>query len=449
MVFGKDRNAQTTKVAKRSQASEGHDSTTGAELASKREEAGNAGDLKACMKLVKRAMKGDDAAKEAVISLYYKDVLYFAVKKVGPQDCEDVAQQVAAKVIDGLEGLRDPAKVKSWIFSIAYNSCMDILRDRQRATAVMATEEEYDQESLLDAPDRYLDFLPEEALMEAEQRRLAVSIFDGLPDRYADCLRLRYKDELSYKEIAMVMDVDLKKVKNDMYLGMALFKKRYEQETKKCYQYTKATAGSVPVLSQILALDFAETLQAGVAGYSLFDVGEWATGADQASALLPGTGVQGGHVGQILAGSAASLALCGGLVAYIIGCQTPDESSSQGDAVVQAAPPPKEAGPPSPEVIDTVGEMIGEEEAARLASFEDSGVQEDAWLSFLARIGAKPERFAHEADCTYTMYVLRNGDMRLVLVDRVYPGRPVREVVSIFGPDGELPRMMKVILMFP
>ncbi len=63
--------------------------------------------------LVVKAVCGDNEAVSELIKIYYKDILRFAVRKLGKQDGEEVAQLAVINIIKELANLKDPSKVKS------------------------------------------------------------------------------------------------------------------------------------------------------------------------------------------------------------------------------------------------------------------------------------------------------------------------------------------------
>ena len=77
---------------------------------------------------------------ESFIEVYelYVDVIYRFVQRLlgNPTDAEDMTAETFLRAYQGWSELLDPAAVRSWLFRIAYNGCMDLLRQRQQHPAI-------------------------------------------------------------------------------------------------------------------------------------------------------------------------------------------------------------------------------------------------------------------------------------------------------------------------
>jgi RNA polymerase sigma-70 factor (ECF subfamily) len=77
-----------------------------------------------------RARAGDEAALTALVDRYQRRVYALIARMlVGrPQQVEDLAQEVFVKVLVGLPRFdpRGPAKLSSWILTVATRACLDV-----------------------------------------------------------------------------------------------------------------------------------------------------------------------------------------------------------------------------------------------------------------------------------------------------------------------------------
>jgi RNA polymerase sigma-70 factor (ECF subfamily) len=138
------------------------------------------------------------------------------------QDAEDVLQETLVAAWRGLEGYEGRASVRTWLYRIATNRCLNALRDGERrprqAGAVMAAAPEptrtVDPVWLQPFPDAMLDGMPDEAPgPEARyERREAISLafvtaMQSLPPRQRAVLVLR--DVLGYRaaEVGELLDL--------------------------------------------------------------------------------------------------------------------------------------------------------------------------------------------------------------------------------------------------
>jgi RNA polymerase sigma factor (sigma-70 family) len=164
--------------------------------------------------LIEQAFLGDSTAFELVVGRYHAALYNFIGRCLGDyEQAKDVLQFVfiqlyvsIPKLHNNLYSLRSKLPLKSWLFQVAWNRCMDELRKKR---PVLFSELELVEEedlSVLDAiPDPYP--LPEEV---AEQDDLRGSLFfaiQSLPPKFRSVVLLRYREELSFSEIGLRLNM--------------------------------------------------------------------------------------------------------------------------------------------------------------------------------------------------------------------------------------------------
>lgn len=160
--------------------------------------------------LARAAAGGDEAAFGELVRLFEKKVYNLALRMCGsPEDAADAAQEAFLAAWKGLPNFRGEAGFSTWLYRLTSNAAIDHLRrtKRQRGEASL------DDEALrLDAVD---DTPSPQALAEGEELRAAVlSGLSQLSDDHRQALTLRELQELSYEEIAAVLEIDLGTVKS-------------------------------------------------------------------------------------------------------------------------------------------------------------------------------------------------------------------------------------------
>ena len=128
-------------------------------------------------------------------------------------DGEDVVQDTFARAVVALDELTEVPPLRPWLFRIAHNRAMDVLRSRaiRAAEPIEATQEVVDP----DSPD------PAEVLMQREAVETAVSRFTELPTMQPSVVILKDVLDQSLEEIASLLDLTVNAVKAHLARGRA------------------------------------------------------------------------------------------------------------------------------------------------------------------------------------------------------------------------------------
>jgi RNA polymerase sigma-70 factor, ECF subfamily len=138
------------------------------------------------------------------------------------EDAEEVAQDTLLKVFENFDQLREPERVRAWVFRIAKNACL-----LKRRKSVFAPKQELSLDEFLPAVDhegeqvklQIADWsnLPEDQVLRSELREVVRQAIAELPDIYRSVLLLRDIEELSTDETAQVLDVREDAVKTRLH----------------------------------------------------------------------------------------------------------------------------------------------------------------------------------------------------------------------------------------
>jgi RNA polymerase sigma-70 factor (ECF subfamily) len=133
---------------------------------------------------------------------HYIDGLYgYAMALTRNQaEAEDLVQETYVRAIQGAESLRAGSNVKNWLFTILRNIRLNQLRHQRTAKLVAMDGEENAMDIAETAKDPYAFFVSK---MEHEQVREAIQ---QLPVDFREVILLREFEELSYQEIATILD---------------------------------------------------------------------------------------------------------------------------------------------------------------------------------------------------------------------------------------------------
>ena len=127
---------------------------------------------------------------DALVAEHYQTLYRYAYRLAGSAaDAEDLTQQVFMVAQQKLDQVRQPDKVRSWLFSVLRNS---YLKNRHRPAAIPVANLEFDVDSIAQ---------PMPAADDFDRQRLQQAI-DDLPDALKLVLMMYYFEECSYKEIS-------------------------------------------------------------------------------------------------------------------------------------------------------------------------------------------------------------------------------------------------------
>ena len=158
--------------------------------------------------LAQQALTGNQAAFETLVGRYSTGLFNFICHFLGDYHLAcDVLQQVFLQLYISLPKLRTGEPLKSWLFQVARNRCLDELR-RKRPTYFSELETAYDDEespSLVDIPDS--SPLPEEVALRHDSQRQLRGAIQLLPPRFRSVVLLRYAAQLSFSEIGRILNM--------------------------------------------------------------------------------------------------------------------------------------------------------------------------------------------------------------------------------------------------
>ena len=148
-----------------------------------------------------------------LVDTYYKPLYRFAFSLArNAEDAADLTQQTFYIWAEKGDSLRDPAKVKSWLFTTLYR---EFLRLRRRGGVSQTLEPEIIERA---APPVSSDVV---TALDASE---AVACLQEVDDIYRAPLTLFYLEDLSYKEIAEALELPLGTVMSRLSRGKTQLK---------------------------------------------------------------------------------------------------------------------------------------------------------------------------------------------------------------------------------
>jgi RNA polymerase sigma factor (sigma-70 family) len=151
-------------------------------------------------RLVEQVRRGNEAAFEVVFDRHHRGILSFCRHMLAsPDEAEDAVQQTFISAFDSLQGSERDVKLKAWLYTIARNRCLSILRARREQPAE-------------------LDDVPTVGLAEEVQQRSDLrELLDdlrGLPVDQRAALVLSEIGDLSHADVGAIVGCEAAKVKS-------------------------------------------------------------------------------------------------------------------------------------------------------------------------------------------------------------------------------------------
>ncbi len=173
--------------------------------------------------LVALARQGERRAFAELVRRHQDRVFRFVLRMVGSRDeAMDLTQDTFMKVHQALPAWRPQAQFRTWLFQIARNAALDLLRRRGLAEFVPIDD-------ALAVADRAPS--PEERFDTNQRLRLLEHALGQLPADHREVLLLREIEDMSYAEIAVALDVAEGTVKSRIARARAALIDLYRRNT--------------------------------------------------------------------------------------------------------------------------------------------------------------------------------------------------------------------------
>lgn len=157
--------------------------------------------------LVERCRRGDMEAFERVVAETQSGVYNLAYSLLGNhEEAQDATQEVYVRVWRALPGFRGEARLTTWLYRIAVNSC---LNRRRRLKGRMAEVEDDGILERLESPEAD----PADVAIQSDRNRALWAAVRRLPAKYQVVIHLFYRQQLTYDEMAEVLAMPLGTIK--------------------------------------------------------------------------------------------------------------------------------------------------------------------------------------------------------------------------------------------
>lgn len=179
-------------------------------------------------RLTQRAVGGDERAFAAIFRRYHQGLYRFCLMIVGnPDDAQEALQNTMTKVLRALPGEEREIELKPWLYRIAHNESIDLLR-RRRETSRLDVEQV--------APGYGLA----EDVATRERLRMLIADLGELPERQREALVMRELGGLDFEEIATALGTSGAVARQTLYEARQSLRQMDEGREMSCDAVRKA-----------------------------------------------------------------------------------------------------------------------------------------------------------------------------------------------------------------
>lgn len=159
--------------------------------------------------IIRQVLAGHHEKFADLVERYQIPLIHFLRRTLGTdEEVFDCAQDAFLAAYRNLSRYSEEHPFRAWLYTIARNKALDLLRKRRREVPLVLDENLLDHQPL-----------PEQVWLAKEQTSLLAEVLNELPEHYRQALYLRFHQELSYEEIALVLDVPVSRIKTYLHRG--------------------------------------------------------------------------------------------------------------------------------------------------------------------------------------------------------------------------------------
>ncbi len=184
--------------------------------------------------LIKGIQQGDRKSFQTLVETYQRMVVNTCLAIVhNKADAEDLAQDVFVEIFRTAENFRGDSKVSTWLYRIATNRSLNMIRNNKRKRFFQSIEEAFTggrnhgsevSESRNDQPDQNIT--------DQQRSDLLHRAIDRLPEKQRIAFTLNKYEELPYQQIAEIMEISLASVESLIHRA----KKNLQEQLLDCYK---------------------------------------------------------------------------------------------------------------------------------------------------------------------------------------------------------------------
>lgn len=173
--------------------------------------------------LIQECLNGHTEAFGQLVLKYQERVYQSVARLLGNRtDASDVTQETFVQAYEKLSSFRGESAFYSWLFRIAWNNAMTWRRKRRPANSLESMRES----TGVEPTDRNPLAAPEHPLEVTERQALVRRALESLTEEYRAVLVLKEMEDLSYEEIAGIVNCPVGTVRSRIHRGREELRQR-------------------------------------------------------------------------------------------------------------------------------------------------------------------------------------------------------------------------------
>ena len=161
--------------------------------------------------LIQRLISGDNEGYRKLVDTYQRLVFNACFNLLRhTSDSEDIAQDVFIEVFESIHQFRHESKLSTWLYRVSINKSLNHIRKQKTKSMISSIESFFtgDKPVKLEVEDVSANDTPH-SIEYKERSRVLQSAISSLPDNQRIAFSLSKFDEISYQEIAEIMNLSL------------------------------------------------------------------------------------------------------------------------------------------------------------------------------------------------------------------------------------------------
>jgi RNA polymerase sigma-70 factor (ECF subfamily) len=170
--------------------------------------------------IIERCRQQDPQAFGKFVDAYQNRVFGFVRRMVPhPEEAADITQDVFIRAYQSFGRFDGRSSVRTWLFRIAYNLCVDRARKVDRSLVETSMTAGDETEETIDVADSR--WQPEQLALDGELMDAMEAGIGSMSEKLRTVLLLHDREDISYEEIANLVGVPVGTVKSRLFLARA------------------------------------------------------------------------------------------------------------------------------------------------------------------------------------------------------------------------------------